>query len=211
VRDEVTDFVAEQAGEDVVYFSDWSGQLADGGRVLAVVEGQGAATTAFAFPDRPDSLTPSGAATWAMALRVGERRTVRVVVAAAGSTGEAVTSVVDARARFTSLFAQAQVGWERRFTDAFTPGNDHYSGSLLVLETDDRMLRDLYYRGVLSVLALERTNYSQFLPRTYVTAGPQWGVTLAYFWDTSLFAPLLVQLLAARPAGRAQALLSGAG
>ena len=63
-----------------------------------------------------------------------------------------------------------------------------------MLETSDPQLQDLYYRAVLSVLELERTCYPQFFPRAYVTAGPQWGCTLVYFWDTSLFAPILVLL-----------------
>ena len=46
---------------------------------------------------------------------------------------------------------------EGQVADAFTPGNGHYSGSLPVLTTADRSLYDLYYRGVASVLALERT------------------------------------------------------
>src|SRR5581483_9922593 len=45
-----------------------------------------------------------------------------------------------------------------------------------------------------SVLQLERTCFPQYFPRVYTTAGPQWGVTLSYFWDTSLFAPILVML-----------------
>jgi concanavalin A-like lectin/glucanase superfamily protein len=175
-------------------FTDWRGELADSGRVLSVVDATSGAASAFSFPDRPDQLTATGRATWTIALRPDESRTVRIVLAAASTPAAAVSAAVDARARFTALFQQAKQGWERRFADAFTPDNEHFSGSLPVLATDDDRVRDLYYRGVLSVLALERTDYAQFLPRTYVTAGPQWGVTLAYFWDTSLFAPLLVLL-----------------
>ncbi len=178
-------------------FSAWSGQLADGGRVLTVADSTSAATGAFAFPTQPDTLDPAGnagTAVWNISLKGGERRFVRLVLAGAASAGEAATAAVDARPRFTALFEQARLGWERRFADAFTPGNTHFSGSLPVLVTADRALRDLYYRGVVSMLALERTNFAPFLPRTFVTAGPQWGVTLAYFWDTSLFASVLVLL-----------------
>ncbi|MFD4972083.1 LamG-like jellyroll fold domain-containing protein [Streptomyces sp. NPDC058424] len=178
-------------------FSAWRGSLADSGRVVTVSDGGGAAATAFAFPDHPDELVTagsSGSAGWALTLRRGERRTLRVVVAAAGTPGEAAQAAVDARTRYPALFQQAKVRWEQRFADAFKPGNEHFSGSLPVLDTADRSLRDLYYRGVVSVLELERTNHPQHLPRSYVTAGPQWGVTLAYFWDTALFAPLLVLL-----------------
>lgn len=178
-------------------FSAWAGQLADGGRVLTVIDSKSAAATAFAFPDQPDELAPggtSGSARWTLSLAGGEQRTIRIVVAAAGSADDAVTAAIDARTRFTGLFKQAKVQWEQRFSAAFKPDNGHFSGSLPVLDTADPALRDLYYRGVVSVLELERTNYPQHLPRTYVTAGPQWGVATVYFWDTSLFAPLLVLL-----------------
>ncbi|MPZ84303.1 MAG: hypothetical protein GEV28_29465 [Actinophytocola sp.] len=178
-------------------FGAWQGELADGGRVLTVADGASGAGVAFAFPDRPDELVAagdSGSAGWALSLGPGERRVLRIVVTAAGSSGEAAVAAVDARARYTALFKQAKVRWEQRFADAFKPDNDHFSGSLPVLSTEDKAVSDLYYRGVVSVLALERTNYPQHLPRSYVTAGPQWGVTLSYFWDTALFAPLLVLL-----------------
>ncbi|MCW3840688.1 LamG domain-containing protein [Micromonospora yasonensis] len=178
-------------------FSAWSGQLADGGRVLTVTDSKSAAATAFAFPDQPDELAPagsSGSAGWALSLDGGERRTIRIVVAAAGDADGATAAAIAARTRYPALFTQAKVRWEQRFADAFKPDNDHFSGSLPVLDTADPALHDLYYRGVVSVLALERTNYPQHSPRTYVTAGPQWGVATVYFWDTALFAPLLVLL-----------------
>jgi len=178
-------------------FSAWSGQLVDSGRVLTVTDSATGAATAYAFPDAPHALTPegtSGSAAWSITLAAGERRTIRMVVAAADGSGEAAAAAIDARSRYTALFKQAKLRWEQRFADAFKADNEHFSGHLPVLDTDDVSLRDLYYRGVLSVLALERTNYLKHLPRTYVTAGPQWGVTLVYFWDTALFAPLLAML-----------------
>jgi|SRR5579875_1153670 len=178
-------------------FSAWSGSLADGDRVLVVTDSASPAATAFAFPTQPGSLSAkgsSGTASWHLALAPGERRTLQVIVAAGTGANAAAESAASTRARFQALFAQAKTRWEQRFADAFTPGNKHFSGSLPVLVTADQRLRDLYYRGVVSLLALERTCYPQYFPRVYTTAGPQWGVTLSYFWDTSLFAPLLVLL-----------------
>jgi concanavalin A-like lectin/glucanase superfamily protein len=178
-------------------FSAWTSQLAGGGTVLAVTDSESTAAAAFAFGAQPDALTAqggSGTASWQLALRPGERRTIQLVMAAGTVADAAVDSATLAASRFPALFGQAKAFWERRFADAFTPGNGHFSGSLPVLVTADRELRDLYYRGVASLLALERTSYPQYFPRVYTTAGPQWGVTLSYFWDTSLFAPLLVLL-----------------
>lgn len=178
-------------------FSDWSGHLADSGRVLAVADGSSPAAAAFAFTAAPDRLNPagtSGSAAWNMTLQPGQQRTIQFVVAADTNAEAATAAAADARARFNLLYAKAHASWERRFSDAFTPGNTHFSGSLPVLDTTDQRLRELYYLSVVSVLESERTNFADFFPRAYVTAGPQWGVTLTYFWDTSLFAPILVLL-----------------
>ncbi len=178
-------------------FSGWAGQLADGGQVLAVADCSSPAVTAFAFPDPPGQLTVSGnsgSAVWDLTIPPGQTATLRLVMAAAVTAGDAVSAAVAARDSFASVWAQAKTGWQQRFTDAFTPGNRHFSGSLPVLATPDQALRRLYYASVLSVLQLERTCFPQYFPRVYTTAGPQWGVTLSYFWDTSLFAPILVML-----------------
>ena len=175
-------------------FSAWSGQLADGGQVLAVTDSQSGAAAAFAFPTPPSQLAAagnSGTASWNITLHPGEQRSILLLMAAGASASSAVAAAVSARAGFASEYAHAKAGWEQRFSDAFTPGNSHFSGSLPVLETSDQQLHDLYYRAVLSVLELERTCYPQFFPRAYATAAPQWGCTLVYFWDTSLFAPIL--------------------
>jgi hypothetical protein len=178
-------------------FSAWNSELTAGGRILEVSDSASAAVAAFAFGTRPDALTAvagSGTATWNLSLRPGERRTLRLVMAAGTEADATAASAASAADGFASLFAQAKSLWQKRFADAFTPGNEHFSGSLPVLVTAEHPLRDLYYRGVVSLLALERTCYPQYFPRVYTTAGPQWGVTLSYFWDTSLFAPLLVLL-----------------
>ena len=178
-------------------FSAWSSELAADGQVLVVADGSSGASAAFAFPTRPGTLAPagsSGAASWQLSLRPGERRTLRMVMAAGTSAATAAEAATTAGTAFPALFAAARDLWEERFADAFTPGNTHFSGSLPVLDTADQSLRDLYYRGVASLLALERTSFPHYFPRVYTTAGPQWGVTLSYFWDTSLFAPLLVLL-----------------
>jgi hypothetical protein len=178
-------------------FSGWAGQLADGGRVLAVADASSPAATAFAFPVPPGQLTVSGnsgSAAWDLTVPPGQTTTLRLVMAAATVAGDALSAAVAARDSFAGVWARAKAGWQQRFTDAFTPGNQHFSGSLPVLATPDQALRRLYYASVLSVLQLERTCYPHYFPRVYATAGPQWGVTLSYFWDTALFAPVLVLL-----------------
>lgn len=180
-------------------FSAWNSQLTGGGQGLVVTDSTSPAAAAFAFASgsQPDTLSladGTGVASWRLSLQPNEQRMFRFVMAAGTEAGAAAQSAATAASQFSPLFAQAKSQWEKRFADAFTPGNGHFSGSLPVLATAEASLRDLYYRGVVSLLALERTSYPQYFPRVYTTAGPQWGVTLSYFWDTSLFAPLLVLL-----------------
>jgi Concanavalin A-like lectin/glucanases superfamily len=178
-------------------FTAWTGQLTGDGQVLTVADTTSEAAAAFAFPDPPTALVAaasSGTATWDLTLTPGQPRTLQLLMTSAASAEAAAAAAASARPRFGGLFSQAKAGWERRFSDAFTPGNGHFSGSLPVLATGDPALRRLYYASVLSVLALERTCYPALGPRVYTTAGPQWGVTLSYLWDTSLFAPVLVLL-----------------
>ena len=48
--------------------------------------------------------------------------------------------------------------WERRWQQAFTPGNEHFSGHLPLLATDNKELDRVYYFGALMLISLERTN-----------------------------------------------------
>ncbi|MFI6599364.1 hypothetical protein ACIBHX_24190 [Nonomuraea sp. NPDC050536] len=145
--------------------------------------------------------------------------TIDIVVAfGETSTGRPLASVsdggvvlADAEATagsFQQAFDAVHAGWEKRWQDAFTPGNTHYSGSLPVLTTDDDAVSRLYYMSVLSVLCSERTNlgadfndvlgrapggYNGF-DRVYVTGAPEWANTLTYFWDTSYCSVVLALL-----------------
>ncbi|WP_406292889.1 hypothetical protein OG948_00700 [Embleya sp. NBC_00888] len=109
---------------------------------------------------------------------------------------------------FQQAFNAVHDGWEKRWQDAFTPGNTHYSGSLPVLTTDDAAVSRLYYMSVLSVLTNERTNlgadfndvlgrvrggFSGF-DRVYVTGAPEWANSVTYFWDTSYCSVVLALL-----------------
>jgi hypothetical protein len=178
-------------------FSAWTGQMTANGQVLTVADSTSPAAAAWAFPTAPDQLTAAGnagTASWTLTLQPGQTQTIPLVMAAAASAAEAASAASAISDGFDGSFARALAGWQQRFEAAFTPGSGHYSGSLPVLATGDAELRRLYYASVLSVLALERTCFPRFSPRVYTTAGPQWGVTLSYFWDTSLFAPILVLL-----------------
>ncbi len=87
---------------------------------------------------------------------------------------------------FQPLFAAAKRTWERRWHDAFTPGNSTYFGNFPTLITSDAKLKRVYYLALATMLVLERTSFPH-ARRCFVTAGPEFGNTLEYFWDTALF------------------------
>ena len=191
-------------------------------QTVLVSDNTGPAVTAVALSPSPQSLSTGGAggtASWTLTLAPGATTTLNTVVAIGDtSTGAPLANTSDANAvlnaantsmsSFSNVFAAAQSGWEQRWSDAFTPGNTHYSGSLPVLATNHPAIDRLYYMSVLSVLAAERTNlgpaFSTLLRRPsggfsgfnriYTTGANEFGGTTMFFWDTSYCSVLLALL-----------------
>jgi hypothetical protein len=82
------------------------------------------------------------------------------------------------KANFSKEFDGFKRCWERRWADAFTPGN------LPVLVTDNAALKRNYYMGVLTMLELERTQFPVF-PRSFITSGERAPGT-QFYWDASM-------------------------
>jgi len=81
--------------------------------------------------------------------------------------------------------------WENRWKSAFTPGNDFFSGNAPLLVTEDAAIREIYYRSVLTLLVLLRTNL--WSNRTFITSGER-PKGVVFYWDTSLFSTLFALL-----------------
>jgi hypothetical protein len=85
---------------------------------------------------------------------------------------------------FDAAMAECRTRWQQRWIDAFTPGNNHFSGNLPVLATNDSALMRNYYMGALTILILERTQFP-VTPRAFVTSGERTAGT-QYYWDASM-------------------------
>ncbi|HEY2084088.1 MAG TPA: hypothetical protein VGI88_15000, partial [Verrucomicrobiae bacterium] len=94
------------------------------------------------------------------------------------------TDVTDWSTHFSTEFDGFRKCWERRWEDAFTPGNKHFSGSLPVLATDNAALKRNYYMGILTILELERTQFP-VSPRSFITSGERAPGT-QFYWDASM-------------------------
>ena len=88
--------------------------------------------------------------------------------------------VADWVKNFDALFEACRTTKEKRWIDAFTPGNKHFSGHLPVLKTDNAALKRNYYMGVLTMLAVERTQFPLH-PHSFVTNGERDDGTQFYF------------------------------
>ena len=161
-------------------------------KVLSAVGNKGSepAAIAIAFSQAPADLkvvTDGGVATWK--INLASNQTVSLAYTTAMDKEPVAATELATRwaESFDQSFALAKSQWEDRWQAAFTPSNKHFSGHLPTLLTDDLKIRRVYYQGVLAALMLCRTDLPA-AKRCFVTAGPQWAVTLMYFWDTEMWA-----------------------
>ena len=140
---------------------------------------------------KPDAVTVAKDGvvwTWKLNLPAGGAAKVGYV---AGDGPAAQAAATDSRVaawagQFEKVMADCEKVWEKRWIDAFTPGNGHFSGSLPALQTSNAALARNYYMGVLTTLVLERTQFP-VSPRSFITSGER-GDGIQYYWDASMMA-----------------------
>jgi hypothetical protein len=149
---------------------------------------------AHSFAQLPDDLkADSGVvtATWKRSLQPGESTTLQFVMAhnpadKAESADELAARANGWSTNFEQTWNETKTKWAQRWADMFTPGNTHFSGNLPTLVTTDEKVREIYYRSVLTVLVLHRTNLAK-CNRVFITSGER-AKGVVFFWDTSLWA-----------------------
>ncbi|MFA9565170.1 MAG: hypothetical protein ACERLM_10770, partial [Acidimicrobiales bacterium] len=149
-------------------------------------------TAAVDAPDKFDRSDWTTDMAWRPVVEPGAEFVVRLVQAEGPLTGEVIARARRYSSEFGRTWARSEDGWRRRWLDAFTPGNSHFSGNLPVLETDDDDVRRLYYAAVLTLLVLHRTNLA-LSDRAFVTSGER-DKGDVFFWDTSMFSRLFALL-----------------
>jgi hypothetical protein len=161
-------------------------------KVLSAVGNKGSepAAIAFAFSRAPADLkvvTDGGVAAWKITLASNQTVSLAYTTAIGKDAATATELATRWAKSFDQNFALAKTPWEDRWQAAFTPGNKHFSGHLPTLLTEDPKIRRVYYEGALVPLILCRTDLPA-AKRCFVTVGPEWGVTLMYFWDAEMWA-----------------------
>ncbi len=160
---------------------------------FGVPDGNRKMTAIYRFLDGAEAKTAEPGAQWTMLLKPGESREIRFLMSATNMDGRQSSEADQATsaAWFEAQWERAKRVWEERWSAAFTPGNQFFSGNAPVLLTDDSAIHEIYYRSVLTLLVLLRTNL--WSNRTFITSGERAKGTV-FYWDTSLFSTLFAML-----------------
>ena len=116
----------------------------------------------------------------------GATTQVMFIVAIAGTLKDGFASFDRVASKGPEIVTATRNAWQEEIDAVFTPGNDKYSGSLPILETDDSDLAKLYNMGVLGVLYFKRESPHSILGRTYDTLMPRYWQSVTFLWDFSL-------------------------
>ena len=149
-------------------------------------------TAIYRFLDGAEAKAAEPEAQWAMLLQPGETREIRFLMSATDRNGrQSAEAKQTSVAWFEAQWERAKRVWEERWSAAFRPDNRFFSGNAPVLMTDDGAIHEIYYRSVLTLLALLRTDL--WSNRTFITSGERAKGTV-FYWDTSLFSTLFAML-----------------
>jgi hypothetical protein len=160
---------------------------------LSALDAKRKMTAIYRFLDGADAKAAGPEAQWTMLLKPGESREVRFLMVATDVNGRQSAEAAQATSItwFETQWERAKRVWEERWGAAFRPDNRFFSGNAPVLTTDDGAIHEIYYRSVLTLMVLLRTNL--WSNRTFITSGERAKGTV-FYWDTSLFATLFAML-----------------
>jgi hypothetical protein len=148
---------------------------------------------------RPRAAQLGPDSTFTVQSRFSTSVTLFMAFAVAGTSDDAVTQLTRIVENSEHEWQGACSRWQQRWQQAFTPENEHYSGHLPVLQTDDAGLDRVYYFGALMLIALERTNLRLY-PRVFtisqgnpssITGSGDMGGSGQFTWDLTFTANVL--------------------
>jgi hypothetical protein len=143
----------------------------------------------YRFFDLPQNKTGGQFAEWQVSVAPSESREIRFLMHVE-EPGKPERSNLSSE-WFETQWDRTKAEWENRWRSAFTPNNDFFSGNAPLLVTNDEAIREIYYRSVLTLLVLLRTNL--WSNRTFITSGER-PKGVVFYWDTSLFSTLFALL-----------------
>lgn len=143
----------------------------------------------YRFFDLPQNKTDGQFAEWHVSIAPNERHEIRFLMYVE-EPGKPRRSGLTSD-WFEKQWERTKAEWKNRWKSAFMPGNNFFSGNAPLLVTDDAAICEIYYRSVLTLLVLLRTNL--WSNRTFITSGER-PKGVVYYWDTSLFSTIFALL-----------------
>jgi hypothetical protein len=159
---------------------------------LFVYDNETEAVIAFAVPENPESLialNSGGSASWKYELKPGETKTFEYCMAFGDNKENVSNELDDFSGNFGKWFEGVKTDWEKKWAQLFTPDKSLVSGCFPILETDDELVKKVYYTGPLTMLYLLNTNLPEH-ERVFLTGGPRWGASTTFFWDIAIWSEL---------------------
>ncbi len=161
--------------------------------ILSIRSNQSEVCSSFKLFNSADSIqlfNAGGTAYWKIHLPANESHTIMFAMSWGDKSQsiETLLAIEDASDFFTE-WNQIETEWNHRWLEIFRPNNDIISGAFPILETQDSLVRRVYYTGPLTMLYLMHTNLPQH-KRVFLTGGPRWGATITFFWDITEWSSL---------------------
>ncbi|GAC1408596.1 MAG: hypothetical protein NVSMB57_00040 [Actinomycetota bacterium] len=124
--------------------------------------------------------------TWRAPVGAGAAFTARFTTVMAEKEDDACSLANQLLEAMPAKLQAVRDDWNAELAAVFTPGNDRFSGSLPLLETNDEDIRKIYNLGALGVVYFKRDSPASFIGRTYDTLMPSFWQTATFLWDYSL-------------------------
>jgi len=150
------------------------------------------AISAFSVVTNPNKIIAmncGGKASWKFDLAPGESKVIKYFMTFGDDVPSIKQNVSEWSGNFDQSFASVKSDWEQKWMQLFTPDKSLVSGCFPVLETDDKLVKKVYYTGPLTMLYLLNTNLPEH-ERVYLTGGPRWGASTTFFWDIAIWSEL---------------------
>ena len=160
--------------------------------LLLVSDTETAAKTAFknfTANAKIKNYNSGGTSTWNLKLNPGETKTIRFAMAFGDDEIKITNQLNISEDGFLKEWNNVEDVWNFKWKEIFKPNNEILSGSFPILETSDKDLQQVYYKGPLTMLYLMHNNLPQH-DKVFLTGGPRWGASITFYWDITEWSTL---------------------
>ncbi len=135
------------------------------------------------------SYNSGGTSTWKIVLKSGESKTIRFGMSFGDTTETILKNLSFNDTQFQHKWNEIEQVWNTKWKEIFKPNNSLLSGAFPILETNDKNLQQVYYKGPLTMLYLTHNNLPQH-KKVFLTGGPRWGASITFYWDITEWSTL---------------------